>query len=277
MRKVLPAIFAVILIIAGITACGGNDGKEKSGELSGRISLDGSSSMEKVAGFLSEAFAEEHTGVRISYNPTGSSAGIQAVAEERCDIGLASRPLREEEKRKGLQQAVAAVDGIVVIVHPDNPVKNLSLEQIGEIYKGEIKNWKELGGKSLPIVMIGREAGSGTREGFEEITGTKGICKYNQELTSTGDVIQTVAGNPNALGYASWASVKDRVKVLKVDGVAASRENIQDGKYKLRRDFYLVTKSEKKLSEEAQAFFEFAVSGAADDLIESAGAVPVKR
>lgn len=239
------------------------------------VSTDGSTSMEKVIGALKETYEAENKNVEITYNPTGSGTGITAVLEGRCDIGLSSRALKDEEKAKGLTETIVAIDGIAVIVNPANPIQNLSMEQITKIYKGEIKNWKEVGGNDSEIVLIGREAASGTREGFETITGTKG-CKYRNELTSTGDVIATVAGNPGAIGYASLASIKDTVKALSVDGITPSEATVKDGSYKVQRPFVLVTKSDKALSEEAQAFFDFVASANANTVISAAGAVPVK-
>lgn len=245
-------------------------------ELSGTVSTDGSTSMEKVIGFLSEAYMEENPKVKVTYNPTGSGSGIQAVSEGRCDIGLASRDLKDEEK-ENLDETVVAVDGIAIIVNNENPVSDLSVEQIAKLYTGEITNWKEIGGSDAPVVPIGREAVSGTRDGFESITGTKDACVYSQELTSTGDVVQTVSSNPNAIGYASLASVKDTVKAVSVEGVNPSKDTIQDGSYKLQRNFVLVTRKGEALSAEAQDFFDFATSADADSLIEGAGAFPVVR
>ena len=189
------------------------------------VSLDGSTSMEKVIGILGESFQKD-TGIAFTYNPTGSGSGIKAVSEGRCDIGLASRNLKDEEKASGLTETVIAHDGIAMIVNPDNPIRNLSITDIVGIYTGKITNWSQVGGKDEKIVVIGREAGSGTRDGFESITKTKNACKYRQELTSTGDVITTVAQNPNAIGYASAASIKNSVKALTVDGVAVNEENL---------------------------------------------------
>ena len=210
-----------------------------------------------------------------TYNPTGSGSGITAVAEGRCDIGLSSRNLKDEEKAQGLTETVLALDGIALIINPDNPVNDLDLETIGKIYMGEITNWKDIGGNDLEIVLIGREAGSGTRDGFESITGTKDVCKYRQELTSTGDVITTVAGNPAAIGYASLASVKETVKVLSVGGIVPTEETVKDGSYVVQRPFVLVTKSNTELSETAQSFFDYITSSEANEIISSAGAVPV--
>jgi phosphate transport system substrate-binding protein len=232
--------------------------------------------MEKVIGYLSEAYMEENRNVKVAYNPTGSGSGIQAVSDGRCDIGLSSRELKDDEKAT-LTSTVVAIDGIAIIVNPKNTVSDLSIEQIGKIYTGEISNWKDVGGEDSPIVLIGREAASGTRDGFEAITGTEDNCKYSQELTSTGDVVQTVSNNPNAIGYASLASVKDSVKTVTVDGVLPSTETIQNGSYKIQRNFVLVTKTDAPLSDAAQDFYNFATSEAADELIVNAGEVPVKH
>lgn len=275
MKKVLGVITASVLALGMFAGCGNNSSSSNNG-LSGTVSTDGSTSMEKVIGFLSEAYMEENSGVKVTYNPTGSSAGIQAVQEGSCDIGLASRDLKDEEKAE-LTGTVVAIDGIAVIVNPENTVEDLTIEDIAKIYTGEITNWKDLGGDDLPIVCIGREAASGTRDGFESITGTEDACKYSQELTSTGDVVQTVSSNPNAIGYASLASVNESVKALKVEGVEPTTETIQNGSYKIQRDFVLVTRTDKELTGAAKDFFEFATSSEADELIERAGAVPVKR
>lgn len=277
MKKIITIFAAAALLAGALTGCG-TAGPSNTGnsEISRTVATDGSTSMEKVVGYLSEAYMEDHSNVKVTYNPTGSGAGIQAVSEGRCDIGLSSRDLKAEEK-DNLVGTVVAIDGIGVIVNPENPVSDLSVEQIGKIYTGEISNWKEVGGNDAPIVCIGREAASGTRDGFEEVTGTKDQCVYSQELTSTGDVVQTVSSNPNAIGYASVASVSENVKLLSVEGVDATTETIQDGDYKIQRDFVLVTKRDTALSEAAQDFFDFATSEKADPLITEAGAVPVKR
>lgn len=267
MKKFIGTMISVAVLATVMTGCGKEDG--------GTVSTDGSTSMEKVIGALGEAFEQNNSGVTFTYNPTGSGSGITAVAEGRCDIGLSSRNLKEEEKLQGLTETILALDGIAVIVNPDNPVNDMDLGTIAGIYKGEITNWKEVGGSDLEIVLIGREAGSGTRDGFESITGTEDACQYRQELTSTGDVITTVAGNPGAIGYASLASVKDTVKMLSIDGIVPTEESVKDGSYVVQRPFVLVTKSEKKLSETAQKFFDYTTSSDAGDIISSAGAVPV--
>lgn len=243
-------------------------------KLSGTVSTDGSTSMEKVIGALGEAFTEANSDVTFTYNPTGSGSGIQAVQEGRCDIGLSSRALKEEEKAGGLTETILCYDGIAVIVNPENTVEDLTLEQIAAIYTGEIKNWSEVGGADAEIVLIGREAGSGTRSGFEEIVEVKDKCQYRQELSSTGDVITTVAQNPGAIGYASLASVKDTVKAVKVGGVAPSEATVKDGSYAIQRPFVLATKSDAKLNDAAQAFFDYVTSGDANEIIVAAGVVP---
>ena len=243
-------------------------------KLTGTVSTDGSTSMEKVIGALGEAFTEANGNVNFTYNPTGSGSGIQAVQEGRCDIGLSSRALKDEEKASGLTETILAYDGIAVIVNPENPVEDLTLEDIAKIYTGEITNRSEVGGNDAEIVLIGREAGSGTRSGFEEIVEVKDLCQYRQELSSTGDVITTVAQNPGAIGYASLASVKDTVKALKVAGVAPSEETVKDGTYAIQRPFVLATKTDAQLGEAAQAFFDYVTSTAASEIIVAAGVVP---
>ncbi len=267
MKKIVSLLLSVLLICAAFAGCGS---KKES------VATDGSTSMSSVIGALSEAF-ESDTGITVTYNATGSGSGIQAVEEGRCDIGLSSRALKDEETAKGLVGTTLAYDGIAIIVNPANPVSDLDVETIAKIYTGEITNWKEVGGEDKEIVLIGREAGSGTRDGFESITKTEDNCKYRQELTSTGDVITTVAGNPAAIGYASLASVKDTVKVLTVNNVAPSEETIQNGTYVIQRPFVLVTKKDTALSESAQKFFDYVTSDAAKDTITAAGVVPVSK
>ena len=283
LSKKLAGVLATAAVAGMVLAgCGGTDTQTtannttQSGQttLSGTVSTDGSTSMEKVVGALGEAFMNANPEVTFTYNPTGSGSGIQAVSEGRCDIGLSSRSLKDEEKQSGLTETVLAYDGIAVIVGKDNEVEDLTLEQIAKIYKGEITNWKDVGGADAEIVVIGREAGSGTRDGFETITETEDACQYRQELTSTGDVITTVSQNPNAIGYASLASVKDTVKTLKVNSVIPTESSVKDGTYLIQRPFVLVTKEGAQLSEAAQAFFDYALSGEAGDIIVEAGAVP---
>ena len=278
MKKIISLMVVAVLLVAALTGCGttNTDTQKDNGQVSGTVATDGSTSMEKVIGFLSEAYMNKNSAVKVTYNPTGSGSGIKAVQAGSCDIGLASRDLKPEEATD-LNGTVVAIDGIAMIVNKENPVKDLTIEQIAALYKGEITNWSEVGGADAPVVLIGREAASGTRDGFESITDTEDACKYNQELTSTGDVVQTVSSNPNAIGYASLASVKDTVKLISVEGVTPSTETIQNGSYKIQRNFVMVTKKNAELSPAAKSFFEFATSSAADEWIIEAGAVPVKR
>lgn len=290
MRKKISVLLLAVLTVSLLAGCG-NSGETPAPEtapaaasatekaapaeekLSGTAATDGSTSMAKVIGALSEAFMNENPGVTVTYNPTGSGSGITAVSEGRCDIGLASRALKDSEKESGLSETVLAYDGIAIIVHPENPVSDLSIEQIADIYTGKITNWKELGGSDTEIVVIGREAGSGTRDGFESITGTKDECSYRQELTSTGDVITTVSRNTGAIGYASLSAVKDSVKALRVDGVEPSEQTVQDGSYSVQRPFMLITKTGQQLSGVSQAFFDYITSADVNEIISKAGVV----
>ena len=370
MKKFLTLALTAVMALSLLTACGSKndnsadtntDGSNTETTLSGTVSTDGSTSMEKVINSLGESFMAMNKDVKFTYNPTGSGSGIQAVSEGRCDIGLSSRALKDdekasglvetvvaldgiaivvnpenpvsdldidtiakiytgeitnwkdvggndaeivligreagsgitavqdgtcdiglssralkdEEKSAGLKETVLAYDGIAIIVHPDNPVSDLSIDQIAKLYTGEITNWKDVGGNDAEVVLIGREAASGTRDGFESITGTKDKCQYRQELTSTGDVITAVSQNPDAIGYASLASIKDTVKALNVDGVTPSEATVKDGSYKVQRPFVLVTVDGKALSPAAQAFFDYATSSGAASIIAKAGAVAV--
>lgn len=276
MKKVIAILITVVLLTTALAGCGKSNNAETANNAGGTVSTDGSTSMEKVIGYLSEAYAEEIPNVKVTYNPTGSGSGIKAAEEGRCDIALSSRNLKDEEK-ENLTETVVAIDAIAVIVNPENPVSDLTVDRISALYKGEITNWSEIGGADSPVVLIGREAASGTRDGFESITETEDICKYSQELTSTGDVVQTVASNPNAIGYASLAAVKDNVKAVKVEGVAPTKESVQNGSYKICRDFVFVTPKNAQLSEAAKNFFNYATSEKADSFIERAGAIPVSR
>ena len=282
MKKLIALVLTAVLALS-LAACGG-DSAANSGDntaadsnqdtaITGTVSTDGSTSMEKVIGALGESFMAANAGTTVGYNPTGSGAGITAVSEGRCDIGLSSRALKDDEKASGLKETVLAYDGIAIIVHPDNPVSDLTVEQIADIYTGKITNWKDVGGNDAAIVLIGREAGSGTRDGFESITDTKDACQYRQELTSTGDVITAVSQNPDAIGYASLAAVKDSVKALNVGGVTPSEATVKDGSYTVQRPFVLVTKEGVTLSPVAQAFFDYATSAEAAPIISAAGAV----
>ena len=284
MKKFLTLALTAVMALSLLTACGSKndnsagtnaDGSNTETTLSGTVSTDGSTSMEKVINSLGESFMAMNKDVKFTYNPTGSGSGIQAVSEARCDIGLSSRALKDDEKASGLVETVVALDGIAIVVNPENPVSDLDIDTIAKIYTGEITNWKDVGGNDAEIVLIGREAGSGTRDGFESITDTKDACQYRQELTSTGDVITTVSQNPNAIGYASLAAIKDSVKALTVNGVAPTEATVKDGTYLVQRPFVLVTKEGVALSETAQKLFDFATSADAASIISAAGAVPV--
>ena len=268
MKKTLALILTLALSLAALTGCGSktetpadtntdNSAQtEAPATLSGSVSTNGSTSMEKVIGALSEQFMADNSGVTVTYDPTGSGAGIETASNGSADIGLASRALKDEEKAGGLTET-----------------------QIAKIFTGEITDWSKVGGDAGTISCIGREAGSGTRDGFESITGTKDTCKLDQELTSTGGVIEAVAGNPNAIGYASLSAVegKNTVKAVTVGGVACTEETVLNGSYAIQRPFVLVTKTGETLSPAAQAFFDYATSSAASQLIKAAGAVPVAK
>ena len=289
MKKTLALLLTLALSMAALTGCGSKTdapaadstdsttGTETPAALSGSVSTNGSTSMEKVIGILSEQFMADNSGVSVTYDPTGSGAGIEAASNGSADIGLSSRALKDEETAGGLTGTTVALDGIAVIVNAGSKVEDLSVEQIAQVFTGEITDWSEVGGEAGTISCIGREAGSGTRDGFESITNTRDACKLDQELTSTGGVIEAVAGNPNAIGYASLSAVegKDTIKALTVGGVACTEETVLDGSYAIQRPFVLVTRTGEALSPAAQAFFDFATSSAANDLIKSAGAVPV--
>ena len=287
MKKLFSILLTLSLSAALLAGCGSKEetpaetpAEETPAQeetLSGSVSTNGSTSMEKVIGVLSEQFMADNSGVTVSYDPTGSGTGIEAAKNGTCDIGLSSRALKDEETSAGLVGTTVALDGIAVIVNADSKVSDLTVEQIAQIFTGAVTDWSEVGGDAGTISCIGREAGSGTRDGFETITDTKDTCVLAQELTSTGAVIEAVKGNPNAIGYASLSAVEGQegIKALTVGGVACSEETVLDGTYAIQRPFVLVTKEGTALSAQAQAFFDFATSSAANDLIRAAGAVPV--
>ena len=294
MKKVFAMLLTLTLALSLMAGCGASKTEEQPAEssdtqteqpaqtetqLSGAVSTNGSTSMEKVIGALSEQFMADNPSVKITYDATGSGAGIEAASNGSTDIGLSSRALKDEEVASGLVGTTVALDGIAIIVNAESQVADLTVEQIAKIFTGEITDWSQVGGAAGEISCIGREAGSGTRDGFESITGTKDTCKLAQELTSTGAVIEAVAGNPNAIGYASLSSVegKDTIKAVTVGGVACTEDTVLDGSYEIQRPFVLVTKDGAELSAQAQAFFDFATSAAAGDLIRAAGAVPVAK
>ena len=290
MKRIVASLLAGALALS-LVACGGSDsssapastaGSASTGsasaatELSGAVTTGGSTSVESVIGILTEAFKEIQPNVDVTYDPTGSGAGITGASEGTLDIGLSSRALKDDEAET-LEATVFALDGIAIVVNNENTVEDLSLEQIKGLATGEITNWSEVGGPDAPVVLVGREAGSGTRDGFESIVGVEDACVYEQELTSTGAVLAAVAANPNAFGYASLSAVDDQVKAVTVDGVEASEATVQDGTYTIQRPFVFVTKKGETLSDAAQAFIDFAISGDADDLIAQAGAVPLAK
>ena len=287
MKKAMSILAASAVLALTLAGCGNEstdpattDGSDtdSASTVSGTVATNGSTSMEKVIGNLKEQFENDNDGnVTVSYDATGSGAGIEAVVNGTADIGLSSRALKEEETSSGLKGTTIALDGIAVIVNADSQVADLTVDQIAKIFTGEITNWSEVGGADGEIACIGREANSGTRDGFESITGTEDTCKLSQELTSTGAVIAGVAANPNAFGYASLSAVDDTVKAVTVEGVAVSEATVQDGTYKIQRPFVFVTKDGAELSEAAQAFIDFATSDAASELIVNAGAVPVAK
>ena len=290
MKKVFSLLLSLTMVMALLAGCGGDTTTDtaddsttdtadttETTELSGTVNTNGSTSMEDVMGTLIEAFKEVQPGVTVNYTGSGSGAGITGAQEGTCDIGLASRDLKEDET--GVSQITVAKDGIAIIVNPENPVSDLSIEQIAALATGATANWSEVGGNDAEVVFMGREAGSGTRDGFESITGTEEACVYQNEYTSTGEVVAGVASNPNAIGYASLSAVEgdDTVKILTVGGVAPSEETVLDSTYKIQRPFVFATRTDDTLSEAAQAFFDFATSTAANDLIANAGAVPVAQ
>lgn len=287
MKKGLHLFLVLGLTAALLAGCGDSSTAQTSAAsgsqsgapaaLSGSVSTNGSTSMEKVIGALSEQFMADNSGVSVTYDPTGSGTGVESVSNGSCDIGLASRALKDTET--GLTATPVALDGIAIIVNSANTVQDLSVEQIADIFTGKITDWSQVGGTGGTISCIGRESGSGTRDGFESITGTSDACVLSQELTSTGAVIEAVKGNASGIGYASLSSVegKDEIKAVTVGGVACTEDTVLDGTYKIQRPFNLVTKDGVTLSPTAQAFFDFATSTKANDLIKAAGAVPVAK
>ena len=258
------------------SAAAGSTASSTAAALSGNVATGGSTSMKNVIAALTEGFAEVEPGVTVSYDPTGSGAGITGATDKTLDIGLSSRALKDDEKAD-VEGTTIALDGIAIIVNNASKVEDLTVDQLKQMFTGEITNWSEVGGDDGEIVLIGREAGSGTRDGFESIVDVKDSCKYAQELTATGAVISAVEANPLAIGYASLSAVGDTVKMVTVGGVECSEETVKDGSYEVQRPFVFVTNKSVALSEQAQAFFDFATSADAADLIRTAGAVPVNE
>ena len=286
-RRSFLTVCGAAAAAAALTACGGSASSSAStaassaasstaAALSGNVATGGSTSMKNVIAALTEGFAEVEPGVTVSYDPTGSGAGITGATDKTLDIGLSSRALKDDEKAD-VDGTTIALDGIAIIVNNASKVEDLTVDQLKQMFTGEITNWSEVGGDDGEIVLIGREAGSGTRDGFESIVDVKDSCKYAQELTATGAVISAVEANPLAIGYASLSAVGDTVKMVTVGGVECSEETVKDGSYEVQRPFVFVTNKSAALSEQAQAFFDFAVSADAADLIRTAGAVPVNE
>lgn len=286
MKKTLAIVLSLVLCIGLLAACG-SEGSEPSTaptsepstaptaavEVSGNVNANGSTSMKDVINALTEGFAEVQPDVAINYTGSGSGAGIEGVLAGTCDLGLSSRALTDEEKAEGAVENIIALDGVAVVVNPENPVTDLTTEQIAKIFTGEITNWSELGGDDAEIAVFGRENGSGTRTAFEEIVGVVDTCKYTNEYSSTGDVIGNVAQNPNAIGYASLSAVDDTVSAVSVNGVAPSEATVKDGTYEIQRPFVIVTVEGTELSPAAQAFLDYAMSADVADIIAAAGAV----
>ena len=292
-RRSFLTVCGAVAAAAALSACGGaassaaasstaasgtasSVASSAAAELSGNVATGGSTSMKNVIAALTEGFAEVQPGVTVSYDPTGSGAGITGATDKTLDIGLSSRALKDDEKND-VDGTVIALDGIAIIVNKESKVADLSVDQLKQMFTGEITNWSEVGGDDGEIVLVGREAGSGTRDGFESIVDVKDSCKYAQELTATGAVISAVEANPLAIGYASLSAVGDTVKAVTVEGVECSEDTVKDGTYKIQRPFVFVTNDSAPLSEQAQAFFDFATSTDAADLIRTAGAVPVNE
>ena len=301
--KLLALIGAGILAVTALVACGNSDATantassaeastvaestvaasseaapvETTADLSGSISMVGSTSMEKLANALSEAFMEEYPDVTVTAEFVGSGAGIEAVTNGTADIGNSSRSLKDEEKAAGVVENVVAIDGIAVCVDPANEVADLTKEQLTNIYNGTITNWKEVGGADEPIIVIGREAGSGTRGAFEELVDLKDACKYANELDSTGAVIAKVASTPGAIGYASLDALDDSVKALSLEGVEATAENIKAGNYFLSRPFVMATKGEiSEQNDLVQAWFDFVLGDEGQQIASEVGLITVK-
>ena len=290
-RRSFLTVCGAVAAAAALTACGGSassaaasstsaaagsTASSTAAALSGNVATGGSTSMKNVIAALTEGFAEVEPGVTVSYDPTGSGAGITGATDKTLDIGLSSRALKDDEKND-VDGTIVALDGIAIVVNKASKVADLTVDQLKQMFTGEITNWKDVGGDEGEIVLVGREAGSGTRDGFESIVDVKDSCKYAQELTATGAVISAVEANPLAIGYASLSAVGDTVKVVTVEGVECSEDTVKDGTYKIQRPFVFVTNDSAPLSEQAQAFFDFATSTDAADLIRTAGAVPVNE
>ncbi len=293
MKKLTCLGLSIVMALSLLTACGGGEtstaGSETGStttstsqsagntgatqEITGTVNTDGSTSMADVMAVLKETFKEVQPGVNVNYTGSGSGSGITNVLNGSVDIGLSSRALKAEEEEQGAVAHIVALDGVAVVVNPENTVADLTVEQIAKIFSGEITNWSEVGGADAEIAVFGRESGSGTRGAFEEIVGVEDACVYTNEYSSTGDMVGAVAGNPNAIGYASLSAVDESVIAVKVNGVTPSEATVKDGTYEIQRPFVMVTKEGTELSEAAQAFLDYATSAEVAEYIAAAGAV----
>lgn len=271
-KRILAAVLVACMMVVGLVGCGSKD--EGSKKLSGNISLAGSTSMEKLCEAMSESFMEANPGVTVTVEYTGSGAGLESLAAGTTDIGNASRKLKDTEKANGSVENIVAIDGIAVITDKDNAITDVTSETLVKIYTGEITNWKEIGGKDAPIVVIGREAGSGTRDAFEELLKVKDSCKYAQELDSTGAVLAKVGSTPGAIGYVSLDVLNDTVIGLKIDGVEPTEAQILAGKYLLQRPFVMATNGEINAQNDLiKAWFEYINSEAGKSVIKKVGLI----
>ena len=295
-KKMVAILTAATMVAAGVMGCGSSDTNADANnsndnttqtesqatdnntadntDLSGSVTLAGSTSMEKLANAMNEAFMEKYPNVSATAEFTGSSAGIESLAAGSVDIGDASRALSDDEKGQGIVENIVAIDGIAVITDTDNTITDIKSEDLAKVYTGEITNWKDLGGKDEQIVVIGREAGSGTRDAFEELMDVKDSCKYAQELDSTGAVLAKVAATPGAVGYVSLDVLDDTVNGLKIKSEEPTEENILAGTYVLQRPFVMATKGEiSEQSEQVQAYFDFINSEDGQNVIKSVGLI----
>lgn len=275
--KKLGALLLACVLSMSLVGCGNSDtagGEGNNSEMSGKVSLDGSTSMQKFVTALEEAIKEDYPNLTLETQFTGSGTGIKSVINGTADIGNSSRALKDEEKSEGLVENIVAIDGIAMITHSSNTVTNLTKEQLAKIYTGEIKNWKDVGGTDQNIVVIGREASSGTRAAFEEILDVADKCQYAQTINSTGAVVAAVESTAGAIGYVSLENVTDKVKALQLDGVDVSEETISNGTYSLQRPFVMATKGEvSKQTQEVQAVFHFINSEKGQTIIKEVGLV----
>lgn len=287
MKKFVSGLLTAVLLATTLVGCGGTADSSSQGEgatasadssnITGTVTMNGSTSMEKFANALDEAFMAKYPGIQATVQFTGSGAGIEAVANGTVDIGNSSRALKDEEKAKGLVENVVAIDGIAVVVDKANAVEDITKDQLAQVYSGQITNWKDLGGSDQQIVVIGREASSGTRGAFEELLKLEDKCKYAQEIDSTGAVMAKVAATPGAIGCVSLDVIDDTVHTLKIDGVEPTEENIKAGSYTLQRPFVMATKGEiSEQSEAVQELFNYINSDEGQQIVSKVGLISAK-